>query len=205
MASPQTFEAGTTRQPAESASCAFSKDHSTTVESMGFRTGRFHRRPLALAQPRARHHSTAHSPPLPYQLAHPTAAIGYAPINPYPDHPTSNGHSQSYSSSRAYHLVRRPTQRLPIRVGSNPQRQASRIDPRESDPARLITHSDACTRVALRPGHTTATHHPPMMGLLDAQPASDRWYPRHTTNGLAYTLFGFHMVSSGYHIYLERS
>ena len=120
MASPQTFEAGTTRQPAESASCAFSKDHSTTVESMGFRTGRFRRRPLALAQPRARHHSTAHSPPLPYQFAHTTAAIGYAPCTPYQDHPTSNGHSQSYSSSRAYHLVRRPTQRLPIRVGSNP-------------------------------------------------------------------------------------
>ena len=120
MASPQTFEAGATRQPAESASRAFSSDHSATIESIGFRTGRFRRRPLALAQPRARHHSTVHSPPLPHQPAHSTAAIGHAPFNPFPDHPTSNGHSQSYPSSRAYHLVRRPTQRLPIRVGSNP-------------------------------------------------------------------------------------
>lgn len=61
-----------------------------------------------------------------------------------------------------------------------PQRQVSCTDPRESDPAHLITRSDACTRVALRPSHTTTTHHPPLMGLLDAQPTSDRWYPRHT-------------------------
>jgi len=47
--------------------------------------------------------SSVHSPPLSHQLTHPTSAIGYPPFNPYPEHPTSNGHSHSYSSSGGYH------------------------------------------------------------------------------------------------------
>ena len=44
MSSPQAYEAGPTRQPAESESRAFSSDHSTTLEPMGTDTGSLRRR-----------------------------------------------------------------------------------------------------------------------------------------------------------------
>ena len=91
MASPQTFEAGATRRTAESWSRAFSSDHSTTDEPMI--TGRFRRRPLP----------TVPSPWLSHQLAPPTSAIGFPPLNPSPDHPTSDDQRFSYSSSVDFH------------------------------------------------------------------------------------------------------
>lgn len=49
-------------------------------------------------------------------------------------------------------------------------------------------------------------YHSPPIGLLDTQPIGDPCYPRQrATTDLVYALSDFYMVSSGYHMYLERS
>ena len=58
----------------------------------------------------------------------------------------------------------------------------------------------------MRPSHTTTIYHSPPIGLLDTQPIGDRCYPRQrNTIDLVYALSDFYMVSSGDHMYLERS